>query len=70
MGKQIELQDCICASKPILREYFIKGVANHKNYFVKCEKCRIRTRSRKTPWKAIEEWNEFKGDLFFKERGM
>ena len=70
MNKDIPIDDCICGNKAKIISYYIKGVANHKNYFVKCEKCNTRTRRRKIPYKAIEEWNEYKGDLFLKERGM
>lgn len=68
MNKNIEIKNCICGNDAKIREYYIKGVANKKNWFVRCEQCRIRTRSRNTPYKAIEEWNEFYGDLFLKER--
>ena len=61
---------CLCGNKPIVIGFYIKGVANHKNYFVKCENCKTRTRNRRTPLKAIEEWNEFKADLFLKERSI
>lgn len=65
---KIKIQKCICGNEPILIGYFIKGVANRKNYFVKCQNCRIRTRSRKILYKAIEEWNENRGKLFLEER--
>ena len=58
------VDNCDCGNKPIIREYYIKGIANRKNYFVKCEKCRIRTRNRKTKDKAIEEWNTYKGEKY------
>ena len=64
----IEIDNCLCGNKTNIKSCFIKGVANRKNYFVKCEKCKTRTRRRKTPYKAIEEWNKYKGDLFLKER--
>lgn len=63
-----EIQECICGNSASIRSYYIKGIANKKNFFVKCENCKTRTRSRKNPIKAIEEWNDFKGDLFLKER--
>lgn len=53
-----KMNNCQCGEQPRLIEYFIKGVANHKNYFVKCDACRIRTRSRKKKQAAINEWNE------------
>lgn len=61
---------CLCGNKPIVIGFYIRGVANHKNYFVKCENCKLRTRNRKSPLLAIEEWNQFKGELFIKERGI
>ena len=64
------VDSCLCGNEPIVIGFYIKGVANHKNYFVKCENCMLRTRNRKSPSKAIEEWNEFKGELFLKERGI
>lgn len=65
-----EIEKCICGNEAEIRSYFIKGVANRKNFFVRCKECKTRTRSRKIPKKAIEEWNEYRGDLFLKERGM
>lgn len=70
MSKTIIPKKCICGSEASIRSYYIKGVANHKNYFVKCDTCKLRTRSRRIPYKAVEEWNEYRGDLFLKERGM
>lgn len=65
-----EIQKCICGSDAVIKIFYIKGVANKKNFYVKCEKCKTRTRGRKNPVKAIEEWNEYKGDLFLQERGL
>ena len=65
-----EINKCICGEKAELRSYYIKGIANRKHFFVKCKKCRARTRSRKIPIKAIEEWNEVGSLLFLKERGL
>ncbi|MBO6233236.1 MAG: hypothetical protein J6N78_04175 [Clostridia bacterium] len=70
MNRKIIPDKCICGNDAKVVGYYIKGSANHKNFFVKCEKCKTRTRSRKIPYKAIEEWNEYKGDLFLKERGL
>ena len=58
---------CKCGETPRLVSYFIKGVANKKNWFVKCDNCRARTRSRNRPMKAIEEWNKYGEELFKKE---
>ena len=46
-----------CGKEPKLIDYYIKGTANHKNYFVKCE-CGKRTRNRKRIIGAVTEWNE------------
>lgn len=68
MNKKLEIDKCICGNNAELRSFYIKGVANKKNYFVRCQNCRTRTRNRKIPSKAIQEWNEYKGELFLKER--
>ena len=47
-----------------LVEFYIKGVANRKNYFVKCESCMQRTRNRNTPLKAITEFQYHEGSLY------
>ena len=62
-----EIEKCLCGSEPNVISFYIKGTANKKNFFVKCMKCKTRTRRRKNPIKAIEEWNEYKGDLFLQE---
>lgn len=52
-----ELKACpFCNSVPMVKQYFIKGVANHINYFVECP-CGNRTRSRKSYYGAVSEWN-------------
>lgn len=57
---------CKCGSEPKLVEYYIKGSANHKNYFVKCESCKRRTRNRRLKQVAIDEWNEFGENKYMK----
>ena len=64
---KLEINKCICGNNATIVGFFIKGVANKKNFFVRCEKCKTRTRNRRIPSKAIEEWNEYGGDLFLKE---
>ena len=67
---------CLCGNEPIVIGFYIKGVANHKNYFVKCENCKTRTRNRRTPSKAIESPNTsnlfevgvFSSFLFFRKQ--
>lgn len=48
---------CVCGEQPRLIEYYIK--TNHKNYFVRCDTCKRRTRNRRLKQDAIDEWNEF-----------
>ena len=64
----MELNLCSCGNKPHIVGYFIKGVANKKNWFIKCDNCMTRTRHRNTPSKAVDEWNQYEGELFKKER--
>ena len=66
----MDLKKCKCGNIPEIREYYIKGIANRKNYFVRCVKCMYRTRSRNRIYKAIDEWNEYGAKLFFEERGL
>lgn len=55
---QNELKPCpFCGGKAILKEKYIKGVANRKNYWVVCTKCQTRTQDRNRVCKALEEWN-------------
>ena len=65
-----ELKQCTCGGNVEVREYYIKGVANRKNYFVTCTNCIYRTRNRNKRYKAIEEWNEFGAKYFCEERGL
>lgn len=65
-----EILKCKCGNIATIREYYIKGVANKKNYFVKCSKCFNRTRSRNRKYKAIDEWNKYGAKLFYEERGL
>ena len=68
MSEELKINRCICGNNAELREFYIKGSANKKNWFVRCQKCRIRTRNRNIPHKAIEEWNEYKGELYLREK--
>jgi hypothetical protein len=54
---ETQLNICKCGSVPNLIWHYIKGVANHINYFVKCDNCKKRTRNRKKHSGAIEDWN-------------
>ena len=63
----MKIEKCKCGRFPIITEFYIKGTANKKNYFMKCNNCRIRTRNRKNINLAIEEWNEYKGELYKQE---
>ena len=52
------LNPCKCGGKAMLKDRYIQGIANRKNYWVVCEKCKKRTRDRNREAKAIKEWNE------------
>lgn len=63
----MNIEVCNCGNMPHVVDYFIKGVANRKNWFVKCDNCRARTRRRNSYVKAVEEWNQYRDELFNKE---
>jgi len=48
---------CDCGSMPVILWHYMKGTANHLNYFVKCDNCKTRTRFRKNISGAMEDWN-------------
>lgn len=51
-------EDCpICGSQAILKDKYLKGSANKKNWWVVCTGCGYRTQDRNKSRKAIEEWN-------------
>ena len=51
-------EDCpICGSKAILKDKYLKGSANKKNWWVVCTGCGYRTQDRNKSRKAQEEWN-------------
>jgi Lar family restriction alleviation protein len=53
-----ELKPCpFCGEDAAIVQHFIKGVANHLNYFGRCSACTIRTRDRKTKEGAMADWN-------------
>jgi hypothetical protein len=55
---KFELNSCSCGNQPHIVWHWIKGVANHVNYFIKCDNCKIRTRDRKNFKGAVDDWNE------------
>jgi hypothetical protein len=57
---KIKLNTCNCGNNPLIIWHYIKGVANKIHYFVKCNNCKKRTRDRKYPNGAIDDWNTFK----------
>lgn len=59
-----DINVCSCGTEPMVTEYFMKGVANKKHYFVKCSGCGKRTRDRKRYGDAVKEWNETEGSLY------
>ena len=52
-----KLNTCNCGNDPLIVWHYIKGVANKIHYFVKCNNCKKRTRDRKHPNGAIDDWN-------------
>jgi len=47
---------CKCGAEPNLIWHYIKGAANHVNYFCKCSNCKTRTRNRKNAKGAASDW--------------
>ena len=56
--KDIRLEQCSCGHVPEIVWHYITGVANHVNYFAKCNNCKTRTRDRKSIEGAIQDWNK------------
>ena len=52
-----EINPCLCGGKSELIWHFINGTPNRVHYFVRCEKCRVRTRNRRNIEGAVEEWS-------------
>jgi hypothetical protein len=53
-----ELKRCpFCGGEAEIVPLFIKGVANHKNYFTQCHSCGFRLRNRKLVDGAEQDWN-------------
>ena len=46
-----------CGGEAEVIDYFISGIANRINYFVRCPSCRFRTRNRRKRDGAISDWN-------------
>lgn len=63
----MEIRKCKCGRFPIVTEFYIKGSANKKHYFVRCNNCKVRTRERKKVDLAIAEWNEHRCELYEKD---
>jgi len=70
LRSEVELNQCECGATPRLIQFFVKGMPNHINWFVKCDACRQRTRRRRKPEFAVTEWNEFAGSLYHDGRGV
>ena len=51
------LNQCKCGQAPNVIWHYVKGIANHINYFSQCPFCKTRTRNRKHPEGAVEDWN-------------
>ena len=57
------LKPCpFCGGEATLVEYWLKGVANKKHYFVQCKPCGIRKDNHHSGYnsasKAIQAWNK------------
>lgn len=52
-----DMKPCECGGQPVVIWHYIKGTANHINYFARCPLCKARTRYRKTTAGAVEDWN-------------
>ena len=46
-----------CGNEPNIIWHYMKGTANRKHYFVRCNNCLNRTMDRKNIEGAVEEWN-------------
>ena len=57
MEGNYSLNPCKCGKPPELVWHYIKGSANHINYFVRCKDCKIRTENRKRFQNAVIVWN-------------
>jgi Lar family restriction alleviation protein len=54
----MELKLCpFCGGIAILKDRYLNGVANTKNYWVVCGKCQARIQDRRSIKRAIEAWN-------------
>lgn len=58
-----ELKPCpFCGGNATLVEYWFKGTANVKHYFVQCKKCGVRKDNHHNGYnartKAIDDWNK------------
>lgn len=51
------MNQCKCGQSPVIVWHYVKGTANHINYFAQCQFCKSRTRNRKRPEGALEDWN-------------
>lgn len=53
-----EIKSCpFCGGDGVLREKFILGISNRKNYWIVCGKCQARIQDRRSIKRAVEAWN-------------
>ena len=53
-----EIKNCpFCGGIGVLREKFMQGIANRKNYWIVCGKCQARIQDRRSIKRAVEAWN-------------
>ena len=53
-----QLKACpFCGGEAKIVDWYISGVANHKNYFVMCKVCGRNSKNRNALNKAVSEWN-------------
>ncbi len=57
MMYEADLKPCECGSHPVIIHHYAHGVPNRMHYFVQCPSCKARTRERKAPAGAVEDWN-------------
>ena len=53
-----ELRECpFCGGSALLKDKYLCGVANRKNYWIVCGKCQARIQDRNSMVRAITAWN-------------
>jgi Lar family restriction alleviation protein len=61
-----ELKPCpFCGGKSILKNRWLNGCVNRKNYWVVCGKCQARIQDRNSVKRAIDAWNTRTPDIVY-----